>query len=1326
MSKQTLRNTVILLVLFILGSLMLAGPNSAEAGIFEAGNEVTYKEYWVPHTQFTGGCNDDGTPTSPSGSWYMEPHTLAKCPKTVTFTLPDDFTNAVKIELYLDLWRNYNIQAATFKINNGATIYRPPVGSDWSRSPYVTEINKSEFVVGQNTMTFWGDKKYHIHDIGLRIYYNNDNPLVPAPGSDVTPPDGHLTSIQDDNGTVSPDAGGTLMVNNDQLKLTADFSADTAYIEFHAWYEGYDEDNNRVFRDWHNLGRNNWWPGGKEEQPTGGVINHIVTVKPKKDVTTASVTWAIPHITNQAKIKFKIRVVDAAGNVREAAGGESADFKLMRATPVNAFIIHDFVDTSIHMDGSRPDMVEYSFTMPGSVTSFTQAYLVGAYWRNPNFSINSSNPSTVAAGDWSLGIKLFSKNYLVVGTNKIAYLYSGNGQGHFIERPGPMFVLRGTNPIADTAPPAVSKQNPAPNATNVDVKSSIIAHVGDELFGVDWTTVVMTVNGEDVTNKARLEGVMGDYRLVYKTQGNLAFSTEYNVNIEACDLKGNCMPPVNYKFTTADPDTTPPVVSDIVVSTLPIGADISWKTNEPATTRIEYGKTTGYGSVIEETTLKTTHSVQIRGLQPTTQYHFKIFATDEQNNTGNSGDQTFTTLEFGELLSDDFNSCQLNSGIWQTLNIPAGSLFMTGEKLEISVPGGSSHDFDSPGGPPRIMQSASNGDLAIDVKFDSVINMDGQVQGILLEEDADTYARFGFERTAAKGALLYARFVADGVQVKAVSSELGMTESPPFMRVTRTGNSWKWYWSLDGVSWTMIKGTHQIDMTVVSAGVFAGNSGLNGTQPAHKAIVDYFFNVEAPIDPEDGSPIDINVTTVGTGMVVVDPEASPYICGAEVLLTATTTAPGWSFTGWSGDLTGTASIAPVVMNAPKNITATFTQDQYLLNINIENDGIGGSGNAVTKSPDQPTYVYDDVVQLTAVPEPGWKFVEWAGAASGTNPVVSVTMRQHETVIARFEQEQYTLDVNLVHNGVSTGGSVDVSPLKSTYVYGDVVTLSAAPNPGWTFGGWSGAVTSGNPVTQVIITGDTTATATFDQIKYEIDLTIVGGGEVTLKPQKDYYLYNDVVEIHADGGTCWSFIGWGGALTGTGSPQIVTITDNLAVTATFQQKEFTLTVNKVGPGNVAITPAKAKYACGEMVTLQANPITGNYFAGWSGDLPGAQNPITFPIEKNTTVTATFTSNPPPTIDPVSPKTVLIGQPLSFTVHAQDPGGEPLSFTAENMPPGAKLTDNGDGTGVFNWTPGLNQAGEYEVIIIASDGTGQASVTVTITVKGYALLLPAIVR
>src|SRR5690606_10024132 len=147
-----------------------------------------------------------------------------------------------------------------------------------------------------------------------------------------------------------------------------------------------------------------WWPGGKEEIPTGGTINHIATVKPKAGATSATVTWNIPHVTNQARIKFKIRVVDLAGNVREAAGGESANFKMMRAAPVNAFLIHDFTDYDLHMGGSRPDSVTYTFAMPDTVTTqFTAAYLVGAYWRNPNFSINQNSASTVGSPDWALG-----------------------------------------------------------------------------------------------------------------------------------------------------------------------------------------------------------------------------------------------------------------------------------------------------------------------------------------------------------------------------------------------------------------------------------------------------------------------------------------------------------------------------------------------------------------------------------------------------------------------------------------------------------------------------------------------------------------------------------------------------------------------------------------------------------------------------------------------------------------------------------------------------------------------------------------------------------
>lgn len=1326
MTSKTWRNLIFVLVLGALGSLLLKGPKTVEAGIFGANNEVTYKEYWVNHNQFTGGCNSDGSPTSPYGSFYMEPQQLNKCPKIVTFTLPDDFSNAAKIELYLDLWRNYDSQSATFKINNGSTIYHPPVGSDWSRSPYVMEIDKSEFVVGQNTMTFWGEKKYHVHDIGLRIYYTDAAPLVAGPGSDVTPPDGQLTSIADDGGPVNPNAGGTLMVDNNQLVLTADISDDTAYVEFHAWYEGYDEDNDGVFRDWHNLGRNNWWPGGREEKATGGVIDHVGTVQPKKGATTASVTWSIPHITNQAKIKFKIRVVDAAGNVREAAGGESADFKLMRAAPVNAYIIHDFDDFGLHMDGSRPDSVNYSFSMPSTVTSiFTQAYLIGNYWRNPDFLINGGNPSTVANSDWSVAVKSFNKSSLLAGNNRITFQYPGGSVGQFIEKPGPMFVLRRPNAATDNTPPFVSRQTPLPNATNVDVKSSIVAHVGDDMFGVDWTTVTMKVNGQDVTNKARLEGVMGDYRLVYK-QGNLAFSTQYSVAIDACDLVGNCMQTVSYQFSTADPDTTPPTISNIVIEPLPNGANVSWTTDEPATSRVDYGKTQNYElGTVEDTTLKTAHSAEVRGLQPDTNYHLRIKSTDEQGNTGQSPDQEVTTLAFGELLSDDFNSCELDSSLWEVLD-PVGdlSLFMNGEQLEMSIPGGSSHDW-STGGPPRVMQAAADEDFSIEIQFDTIVEQVGQFHGVLIEEEADTYARISFEY-AAGGRLMYARFVKDGVILKNFSFSIPADKPvPTAMKITRTGNSYNWFY-LENAQWKKPSGApYTAEIVPLNIGFFAGNTGSPGTQPAYKAVVDYFFNSSLPIVPEDGAPMSVNITTVGSGNVTKLPAKTVYFCGEEVVLSAEP-IPGWSFIEWSGDVTGASPTAAVTIDAPKYATATFTQDQYLLNIVYDNDGIGGEGNKVNKSPDQPTYLYDDVVQLTAVPQPGWKFVEWTGGVTGTNPVASITMRQSETVTAKFEQEQYTLTVNPVHLGVGTGGTVTWSPQKTTYLYGDVVTLNATLKPGWEFTGWSGGVTSGDLSTQLTITDDTTVTATFDQIEYDLDINVTGGGTVNRDPAKDYYLYGDVVALVADGGTCWTFTNWGGALSGSNPVEIVTITDNLTVDATFTQNVHTLKVDPVGPGNVSVTPSKTEYLCGEAVTLRAVPATNNYFAGWGGDLTGAENPLTFNIEKDINATATFTDNPPPTVNPIPDKSILVGQVVSFEVTATDPEDEPLTLSADGLPDGATFLDNGDGTGTFTWPVGVGQTGTYTITFIAHDGTGQGSTTVTITVKGMAVMMPLVIR
>ncbi len=1109
--KNTLYPLIFLgLALFI--TLLLAGPSPVEAGIFRASQEVTYKEYWVPHSQFTGGCKEDGSPTHPAGNaFYFEPFTLWSCPKTVAFSLPDNFTNAEKIEVYIDLWRNYDSQSARFKINDGATIYNPGVGSNWSRTPAIMEIPKSEFKIGANTMTFWGSALYHVHDIGIRIYYTDAKPLLLAGSNNAaTAPTGQLVAITDDSTTVSPAAGGVLTVNNNKLTLRAEnLSPDTAYVEFHAWYEGYDEDNDGVFRDWHNLGRNNWWPGGTEQKSTGGVINHIGT-KATGGATSAEVAWDLAHITNQAKIKFKIRVVDAAGNVREAAGGESAEFRMMRAAPANAFIIHGFTDFGLYMDGKRPETATYSFTMPLNLSQFNTAYLVGAYWKNPKFSVNGnggSAPVTVEATDWSLGIKSFTKSWLLPGANQIVYSW-WTGFGAFVEEPGPMFVLRNTSAASDNAAPVVSKQTPAPNAKNVAITSSVIAHIGDEIYGVDWTTVKFKVNGVDRTAKAQLKGVMGDYQLVYTPDTNWAYGTDYNIAIDACDMKGNCMPTVNYKFTIVAADTTPPVISNVKATPTSIGAAIGWNTNEPASSLVDYGLTTSYElGTIEATTLKTSHSVQITGLQSGKLYHYRVRGTDAQGNTGQSADNTFTTLQFSAFISDDFRACALNNSLWQFVN-PKGDVTPTlnDTQIEFTIPAGSSHDW-SAGGPPRFLQNIANSNLAIEIKFDSVVSQIGQMQGLIIEESPTTYVRVVFERNAAGEPIMRTDFVRNGVVQNFILYEFAKSapthvDPPPFMKITRDGDTWKMYWSTDGTNsnWTWANPGKTFAMSVVRAGFFGGNSGEAGAQPQHKVVVDYIFNSNAKIVPEDGAPFSINVTIMGDG-------------------------------------------------------------------------------AVTKTPPQSVYTCGDTVKLNAIPSAGWSFAGWSGDASGDDLVIDVVVERPMNVVATFIKPQYTLDVAIVGDA---GNSVTVTPQKALYSHGEVVVLEAKPKAGW------------------------------------------------------------------------------------------------------------------------------------------------YFTGWSGSgLSGAQNPLTLSMEANRAITATFSTNAPPVFEAVADQVIGTGQTLTFQVQAGDPGGDLVTLAYMPLPAGATFVNNGNGQGTFSWQPTVWQGGEYEVTFIASDGSGQSSLTVKITVQGMSAAIPMVI-
>jgi hypothetical protein len=87
------------------------------------------------------------------------------------------------------------------------------------------------------------------------------------------------------------------------------------------------------------------------------------------------------------------------------------------------------------------------------------------------------------------------------------------------------------------------------------------------------------------------------------------------------------------------------------------------------------------------------------------------------------------------------------------------------------------------------------------------------------------------------------------------------------------------------------------------------------------------------------------------------------------------------------------------MTGSKSVTAKFTITLgYTLAIAIQ-----GSGT-VLKVPDQTSYTYGQVVQLTANPAAGWAFNHWAGDLTGTTNPTTITMNSNHAVTANFTKE----------------------------------------------------------------------------------------------------------------------------------------------------------------------------------------------------------------------------------------------------------------------------------------------------------------------------------
>jgi hypothetical protein len=355
--------------------------------------------------------------------------------------------------------------------------------------------------------------------------------------------------------------------------------------------------------------------------------------------------------------------------------------------------------------------------------------------------------------------------------------------------------------------------------------------------------------------------------------------------------------------------------------------------------------------------------------------------------------------------------------------------------------------------------------------------------------------------------------------------------------------------------------------------------------------------------------------------------------GDEVTLTATP-ADGQHFVGWTSpsgerprragdpDCTGTDVECVLTMTADATVTATFAPDPSTHTLDVQVVGTGtvtsepagiDCGADVPSRPgrDDPAacsaeFDEDTPVTLTATPGVNQRFVGWFApsvgrahrdeppSCTGSDPECTLTMTADATVVARFEPRVYILAVRVAGNGTVTSspytdidcrtpGPGRVHTRASTgcatgYGPGTEITLTAEPDPGQRFAGWSAwslarprsapdpVCTGTAPTCTFTMNQDVRVLATFEPapptVYYDmLRVTIAGdgGGTVTSDPAgidcgtdcSDAFLQGSTVTLTAVPEPGSTFVGFTGAdCTGSGATCTVTMSRPQRVTAEF--------------------------------------------------------------------------------------------------------------------------------------------------------------------------------
>ena len=408
------------------------------------------------------------------------------------------------------------------------------------------------------------------------------------------------------------------------------------------------------------------------------------------------------------------------------------------------------------------------------------------------------------------------------------------------------------------------------------------------------------------------------------------------------------------------------------------------------------------------------------------------------------------------------------------------------------------------------------------------------------------------------------------------------------------------------------------------------------------------YDVEVKATFEEDDTYTGTVNNDGNGTAFASPASGPV--GKVVTLTATPN-PGYKFKEWvqsgmPGEF-GNKTSAQTTFKILGNVTVTARFERDTFNVTVNNDGNGTAFASPASGPD------GTVVTLTAIPNPGYKFLRWerwSGFMSGGTAVPNATSatttfkitESDVTVNAVFERD-YTVTIYNVFFVANEGGGT-MTPVTWVGSY-TLPTCGFTAPTNKEFDQWEVGETKYDAGDTITISGDTWVTAVWNDASVtptiytvsfnngggtgsKADEPVNAGAEYTL-PAADTFTAPTNKEFDK-----WSVtIGTNPAVDKNPNDKII-VTANTTVTAVWKDKAVTPTIYTVSFNNGGGTGTKANEPvnAGASYTLPAAdtfgaPSAAKEFEKWSVKI-GSAEPIdkqpndTIQVIADTTVTAVW--------------------------------------------------------------------------------------------------------